>query len=98
MKKFAMLLMNPLFVPETHHAFFQTGEIGNYILTVRNEAEAEEKISELAKDGFGVLEVCGAFEAGFVQRLRNQFAGKLCIGRVEYPPEQEEALKHYWEE
>lgn len=37
MKKFAMMLMNPLFDSEKHKAVFQTGNIENHIVTVRKK-------------------------------------------------------------
>lgn len=96
MKKFAMMLMNPLFEPETHKAVFQTGNVENHIVTVRNEKEALEKTQVLVLEGFGVLEVCGAFEEKLVQKMLDITAGKLCIGRVVYSPEQIETLENYW--
>jgi hypothetical protein len=97
MKKFAMMLLNPLFEPEEHMALFLTGNIENYIFTVRNEKEALDKTKDLVKQGFGVLELCGAFDEKLVQEIYAASEGKLCIGHVVYPPEQEEALQEYWE-
>lgn len=96
MKKFAMMLMNPLFDSEKHRAVFQTGNIENHIVTVRNENEALEKAQVLVLEGFGVLEVCGAFEEELVQKMLDTTEGKLCIGRVVYSSEQIEALENYW--
>lgn len=97
MKKYAMMLMNPLFLPEKHIALFQTGNIENHILTVRNEEEALHKTKELLDEGFGVLEVCGAFEGELVEKMRSIVQGKMCIGSVVYPSEEEPALERYWE-
>lgn len=96
MKKYAMMLLNPQFHPEEHNTLFQTGEIENHILTVRNEEEALYKMEELMKDNFGVLEVCGAFEVNFVQKMRKISKGKLCIGHVIYEQEDESVLEKYW--
>lgn len=96
MKKYAMMLMNPLFQPEEHTALFQTGDIENHILTVRNEEEAMCKTRELLDEGFGVLEVCGAFERELVEKMRNLVQGKICIGSVVYPPKEEAAAERYW--
>lgn len=96
MKKYAMMLMNPRFVPEQHNAMFQTGSIENHILTVRTPQEAMEKIHQLMEQGFGVLEVCGAFEPELVQQMQQLSAGKLCIGHIVYPEDQLDALEHFW--
>lgn len=98
MKKYAMMLMNPLFQPEQHNALFQTGNIENHILTVRDEKEALTKVSDLIRDGFGVLEVCGAFSPDLVQVMRKAAGSRLCIGAVAYRPEDEAALEQYWGE
>ena len=98
MKKYAMMLMNPLFQPEQHNALFQTGNIKNHILTVRDEKEALTKVSDLIRDGFGVLEVCGAFSPDLVQVMRKAAGSRLCIGAVAYRPEDEAALEQYWGE
>ena len=97
-KKFAMMLMNPLFQPEQHNALFQTGDIENHIFTVRDEKEALAKVSDLIRDGFGILEVCGAFSSDLVQAMRNAAGSRLCIGAVAYRPEDEAALEQYWSE
>lgn len=76
MKRYAMILMNPLFLPEKHTALFQTGNIENHILTVRNEEEALRKTKELLDEGFGVLEVCGAFERELVEKNAEHRSGK----------------------
>ena len=98
MKKFAMMLMNPLFQPEQHNALFQTGDIENHIFTVRDEKEALAKVPDLIKNGFGVLEVCGAFSSDLVQTMRKAAGSRLCIGAVAYRPEDEAALEQYWGE
>ena len=37
------------------------GGVDSYIITVRSPEEAVKKARELADEGFGALEVCGAF-------------------------------------
>lgn len=96
MKKYAMMLMNPLFQPQEDTAYFRTGNIENYILTVRNEEEALEKVEELVKEGIGVLEVCGAFGQEMAHKMRQVSQGKLCIGYVVYEPDQMEQLENFW--
>lgn len=43
MKKYAMMLLNPLFKPWEDTALFVTGNTENNIFTVRNAEEALEK-------------------------------------------------------
>lgn len=78
-KKFAMMLMNPLFQPEQHNALFQTGGIENHIFIVRDEKEALAKVSGLIQNGFGVLEVCGAFSPDLVQTMRKAAGSRLWL-------------------
>ena len=96
MKKYAMMLMNSQFTPEQHNAKFITGNIENYIVTVRNPQEALEKTRLLVEQGFGVLEVCGAFEPKLVERMQKISEGKMCIGHIVYPKEQLETLEQFW--
>lgn len=96
MKKYAMMLMNPLFIPEQHTVLFQTGNIENHIITVRNEMEALEKVKELIEEKFGVLEVCGAFSQELIEKIKNMSENKMCIGHVIYDDDQEERLEKYW--
>lgn len=63
---------------------------------MRNPEKALHKTKELIGQGFGVLEVCGAFEQKLVDEIQRIAQEKLCIGRVAYTPEQEEALERYW--
>lgn len=97
MKKYAMMLLNPLFNPKEHTALFLTGNIENHIFTVRNEEEALNRIKDLINKGFGVLELCGAFDEKLIQKIHRISEGYLSIGHVVYPQNQEAALKEYWE-
>ena len=65
-KKYAFLLMGKDFNPQRDHACFSAGGVDSYIITVRSPEEAVKKARELADEGFGALEVCGAFGENLV--------------------------------
>lgn len=98
MKKYAIMLLNPLFRPQEHSELFTTGNIENHILTVRNAREALNKTEELVFYGFGVMELSGSFDDELIEKINDISKGALCIGHVIYPKEQEQALKEYWKD
>ena len=81
-KKYAFLLMGKDFNPQRDHACFSAGGVDSYIITVRSPEEAVKKARELADEGFGALEVCGAFgenlARGNVPGRRQAADSKLC--------------------
>ena len=68
-KKYAFLLMGKDFNPQRDHACFSAGGVDSYIITVRSPEEAVKKARELADEGFGALEVCGAFGENLAREM-----------------------------
>ena len=60
-RKFASMFMNPAYRPELHQAVFETAHQDTHIFTVRDFEEAVALAQRLVEEGFGALEVCGAF-------------------------------------
>lgn len=87
-KKFAYLLMGKQFDPSVHRAVFETGNLVSCIFTVRSFDEAREKVLALAEEGFGVIELCGAFGASGAQKLIELTDNKVAIAYVTHNPDQ----------
>lgn len=95
MKKYAFLLMNPCFDIQQIH--MDVEGIEHHLLTVRSEQEAIEKVKKLAEEGFGVIEVCGAFGEELAQRMYEETDKQVPVGYVIYPQAQEEAVTLFWQ-
>ena len=95
MKKFAYLMMGRTLIPQKHRAEFDTGiKVGIY--TVRNPQEAREKVLELKNDGFGMIELCGAFGRDFALELIAITNGEVAIGYSVNEPEQDELIRRFF--
>jgi len=95
MKKFASILMGESFIPDKHMAEFDTGG-KTCIYTVRNAQEAREKILELKNNGFGAIELCGAFGRDFALELIALTKGEVAIGYSVHEPEQDELFDQFF--
>ena len=95
MRKFAYLMMGGSFIPEKHTAEFEArGKI--FIYTVRNKHEAREKVLELKDNGFGVIELCGAFSRDFALELIELTQGEIGIGYSIHEPSQDEIFERFF--
>ena len=97
-KKCAMMIMNPLFDPAKDHARLDHEKVENHILTVRTPEEAVAAARCLADEGFGAIEVCGAFGEELARRMYDAADHRLTVGYVVTPPDQLEAAKRFWYE
>ena len=88
-KKFAFLLMGNHYEPEHHQACFETEKQLTYIFTVKDFEAAKEKVGELAKQGFGAVELCGAFGEEKTRELIALTEGRIAMGFVTHFPEQD---------
>jgi len=95
MKKFAYIMMGALFIPEEHTAEFYT-QIKIGIYTVRTPNEAREKVLELKADGFGAIELCGAFSRDFALELIALTNNEVSIGYSIHEPEQDEIFRKFF--
>lgn len=96
MKKFAVIQMGPTYTPEEHRATFQLPNMAVYIRTVRNFAEATACVQELAADGVGCIELCGAFGPAQTRELIECTGGKIAIGYGTHFPEQTEMFNAFF--
>jgi len=95
MKKFAYIMMGGSFTPKEHTTEFYT-QIKIGIYTVRNPNEAREKILELKADGFGAIELCGAFSREFALELIALTNNEVAIGYSIHEPEQDELFRKFF--
>ena len=88
-KKFAFLLMGAHYETEKHQACFETENQFTYVYTVRDFDAAREKVKTLAEEGFGAIELCGAFGKEKTEELIQLTDNKVAIGYVVHLPEQD---------
>ena len=94
--KFAFILMGPQYDPEKHTAHFELESKHTYIYSVRNFEEAEKKAKELLREGFGAIELCGAFGPELTQKIIDATENKIAVGYVtHFPSEDEKFLKFF---
>lgn len=88
--------MGAQYIPETQHACFETKSSATYIFTVRNFNEARERALKCFNEGFGVIELCGAFGETRARELAELTENKMGIGFVINLPEQEELFHAFF--
>lgn len=88
MKKYAFILMGPSYQPDLHQHCFKTPGRESHIFTVQNFQQAKELVVQLADQGFGAAEVCGAFGKEKADILYQLTDKKLPISYVVTPTEQ----------
>ncbi len=69
MKKWAMVIMNAGYDPEKDMARLDLEQVETHILTVRNPEEAVALAKRLGEEGFGAIEVCGAFGEELAKKM-----------------------------
>ena len=87
--------MGKNFISEKHIAEFDTGG-KTCIYTVRNAQEAREIVLRLKRDGFGAIELCGAFGRDFALELIALTQGEIAIGYSVHEPEQNELFDQFF--
>ena len=96
MKKFAYILMDPHNDPTINKAEFNTKSVNIYVYTVRNFEEAREKVVNLWQEGYGALELCGAFGRNRALELISLTKNEVAIGYVTNEPEQSKLIAKFW--
>ena len=97
-KKWAMVIMNRLYDPEKDQRRLDTPDADSYILTVRNSEEAVELAKKLASEGFGTIEVCGAFGEELARKMYEATGCKVPVSYVVTPEDQLPAVLRFWGE
>ena len=95
-KKLAFLFMGPEYEPEKFTAKFEMPSKDTYIFSVRNFEEAVVLAKRLVEDGFGALEVCGAFGPELTKKLIEATGRKLAIGYVTHFPEDDDLFDSFF--
>lgn len=94
--KYAFLLMGSEFTPEKQQAHFETEKRHTYIFTIQNFEQAKEKVLELQKEGFGALELCGAFGETRCRELIEMTENKIAIGYSVHLPFQDSLFNAFF--
>ena len=81
---------------EQHQAHFETEKQITSIFTVNNYEQARQKLTELEQEGFGAVELCGAFGEEKAKELIALTHGKIAIGFVTHLPEQDELFARFF--
>ena len=88
-KKFAFLLMGAHYDPARHQADFETENRLTSIRTVRDYPEAQAVLRTLFENGYGAIELCGAFGEDGAKAVVNATQNKIPIGYITHLPEQD---------
>ena len=94
-KKFAFLLMGD-YDPIMHQAMFETDSKTTCIFTVRNYEQAKAKVLGLKQEGFGAIELCGAFGPERARELFELLGGTVAVGYVTHDPAQDELFRNFF--
>ena len=95
-KKWAFVAMNAEYDPARQHARFDTSLQEGHLLTVRNPEEAIELAKRLADEGFGMIEVCGAFGPQLAKRMYEATGCRVPVSYVTTDPAELEQVKAFW--
>jgi len=95
-KKFAYILMDTHNDPASHKAEFDAKFVNISIYTVRNFEEAKKKVVNLWQEGYGAIELCGAFGRNRALELISLTKSEVAIGYVTNEPEQNDLIARFW--
>ena len=95
-KKWAMVIMNAGYDPEKYMARLDLEQVEPHILTVRNPDEAVALAKRLGEEGFGAIEVCGAFGEELAKKMYEAAGCKVPVGYVTTPQDQFEKALAFW--
>lgn len=94
-KKFAFLMMGTDHAPQ-EPVCFDGSRIQAYVYAVRNFKEAEKLILELKEEGFGAIELCGAFGRDKAKELIRLTDHQMAIGYVVHEAEQDPLFDQFF--
>ena len=95
MKKWAMVIMNAGYDPEKDMARLDLEQVETHILTVRNPEEAVALAKRLGEEGFGAIEVCGAFGEELAKKMYEATGCKVPVAMTT-PQDQFEKALAFW--
>ena len=79
-KKFAMMMMDAQYDTKRDYAVFETEEVETHMITVNSPEQAVQMAKELAEQGFGAIEVCGAFGEELARKMYEATGNKVSVG------------------
>ena len=88
-RKYAFVLMGEEFDPARHQFRFTTGRGETCLFTVRTFEEARSLALRLQQEGFGALELCGAFGEEKCRALIEATGNRMAIGYSVHLPFQD---------
>lgn len=97
-RKWAMVIMGPSYDPEKNQARLDTPEVEGHVLTVRNPEEAVALAKKLADEGFGAIEVCGAFGETLARKMYEATDKRVTVSYVTTPADELPAALAFWGE
>lgn len=95
-KKFAMMLMDQQYCSWKDYAVLETQAVETHIITVNSPEQAIEMARQLAVDGFGAIEVCGAFGEELARRMYEATGKTVSVGYIVCPEDEKELSDHFW--
>lgn len=95
MKKYAMMLMGN-YDTATDTAEFIRGNTLTRLVTVLNMDEAKDVACRLQAEGFGCIELCGAFGKENARLLIQETEGKMAIGYCVNDPDMDEKFQEFF--
>ena len=95
-KKWAMVILNAGYDPEKDMVRLDLEQVETHILTVRNPDEAVALAKRLGEEGFGAIEVCGAFGEELAKKMYEAAGCKIPVGYVTTPQDQFEKALAFW--
>lgn len=95
-KKFAVMLMGSDYQQKKDYAVLETEGTETHIIAVNTPQQALETVKTLADDGFGAVEVCGAFGEALARQMYEAAGKRLSVGFVICPSDQKEMSDRFW--
>ncbi len=89
MKKYAFFLMGQAYQPRQHQASFETAGMLSHIFTVRTLQEAVQLAERCKQEGFGAIDLCGAFGPQGAREIIRATGGQIAVGYVTHFPGQD---------
>ena len=95
MKKYAMMVMGDYDTKKDTAEFVHGGMLTRFV-TVRDMEEARQKARELLKEGFGFLELCGAFGRENARLLIRETGGRMGVGYCVNDPDMDGKIAEFF--
>lgn len=96
MKKSAFVFMGPGYDPELHQAEFELGNRLTSVFTVNDFEGAKQRVAWCHRQGYGVVELCGAFGEEKAKQLVELTDGEVGIGYVVNSPGQQQMIMDFF--